>query len=80
MQTIEVVKDYPMLGYVVENDKFLAGPGYKLKKGTILKEVESPKRGTTIFEDNKGNKFHFDNSEIVFSYEFQKSFKLISKE
>lgn len=67
MQTIEVMKDYQMCGFT-------------LKKGTILTKVERHGRGSTMFEDSDGNQYQFDNSEIVFSKEFKKAFKVISKD
>ena len=63
MQTIEVVKEYPMVG----------GP---IKKGTILYEIESTKPGSTSYKDDDENIY----SEIIFSREFQSSFKLISND
>ena len=51
--------------------------GFKIKKDSILEQIESDKPGQSIFKDEKGNEFYFDNSEIVFSPEFKQSFREI---
>jgi hypothetical protein len=69
IQTIKCAKDYPMVGGVI-------------KKGTILVEnLNASKEAfdATVFTSKEGNNFHFNNSEIVFSRQFHKSFKLISR-
>ena len=69
IQTIECVKDYPMVGGAI-------------KKGTILVEnAKATKEAfdATVFTSKVGGEFHFNNSEVFFSKQFQESFKLISK-
>ena len=68
IQTIECVKDYPMVGCVV-------------KKGTILIEnLNATKEAfdSTVFSSKDRNDFYFNNSEIIFSEQFHESFKVIS--
>lgn len=48
--------------------------GFKIQKDSILEQIESDKPGQSIFRDEEGNKFYFDNSEIVFSPLFSESF------
>lgn len=67
MQTIKVIKEYPMIFGT-------------LKEGTILCEAEKQNNpGTTTFKDDNGKEYNFDNSEILFSPDFHESFKLIKK-
>jgi len=65
-QVIECVDDYPICGFII-------------KKGTILTENSGSKKGSTVFSSKDGYDFHFDNSEILFSPVFHKSFKLLKK-
>lgn len=51
--------------------------GFKIQKDSILKQIESDKSGQSIFRDEEGNEFYFDNSEIVFSPLFSESFRAI---
>jgi len=69
IQIIKCVKDYPMVGGFV-------------KKDTILTEdLETTKNefDGTVFISKEGTEYHFNNSEIVFSTDFQKSFKLLCR-
>ncbi|MCK5021162.1 MAG: hypothetical protein KAS32_29400 [Candidatus Peribacteraceae bacterium] len=54
---IKVLKDYPLCGYIIPS-------------GTILEFVESEEPSGSIYKDIKGNEFHFDNSELMFSGQF----------
>ncbi len=67
-QVIECLKDYPMVGGSV-------------KKGSILTENTQVNKESfdTLFISETGIEYHFDNSEIVFSLNFKKSFKLLKK-
>ncbi len=47
--------------------------GASIQPGTILTEIPE-KMGSTSYKDGKDNTFTFDNSEIVFSPQFHKSF------
>ena len=70
IQTIKCAKDYPMVGGVI-------------KKGTLLREnINATKEAfdATVFTSKVGGEFHFNNSEIIFSRQFQESFKLVQKE
>jgi len=69
IQIIKCVKDYPVVGGFV-------------KEGTILTEdLEATKNefDGTVFTSQKGIEYHFNNSEIFFSLDFQKSFKLLKR-
>ncbi len=68
-QVIECLKDYPLVGAVIE-------------KGTVLTENQQATReafDATVFTSEDGNDIHFNNSEIVFSPDFHTSFKLLKK-
>lgn len=60
MKTIKCVKEYQMVGCQIPIE-------------TILTEISS-EIGKTSYKDKKGIIYNFDNSEIVFSPIFQKSF------
>jgi hypothetical protein len=63
-QKILAVKDYPIMGGII-------------KKGTMLQEENSRIIGMSTYIDPMGNVYMFDNSEILFSKEFEASFKLV---
>jgi len=69
IQVIKCIKDYPMVGGFV-------------KEGTILTEnleaTENEFDGT-VFTSKEGTEYHFNNSEIIFSLDFQKSFNLLGR-
>ncbi len=65
MPEIRCTKNYPMVGMVI-------------KAGTVLTEISSV-IGKTSYKDEDGNIHNFDNSEIIFSPEFRKSFEMLSK-
>jgi hypothetical protein len=60
MKTIKCVKEYQMVGG-------------KILPETILSEIDS-KIGSSSYKDKEGIIYNFDNSEILFSPIFQKSF------
>lgn len=60
MTKIKCIEKYPMVGG-------------SIKAGAILTEKPSD-IGKTKYEDEDGNVYVFDNSEIIFSPTFQKSF------
>ena len=69
IQVIECLKEYPMVGSTVN-------------KGLILTENPQASKEEfdgTVFISEKGIKYHFNNSEIVFSQDIQKSFKLLRR-
>lgn len=65
MQTIKCIKDYQMVGG-------------KIPSESILFEINS-KTGSSSYKDKDENIYTFDNSEILFSPLFQKSFVLLNQ-